>query len=72
MPHGLLTRIFLVDTGLALSRKQLPTSRTVSTTISTCPAYAQLILRSDVEHTFCIVGTYPHLADRMVDPIRLW
>jgi hypothetical protein len=24
-----------------------------------------------VEHTSCIIGTYSHLVDRMVDPIRL-
>jgi hypothetical protein len=41
-------------------------------TISSCVAYPQSISRSDVPHTFCIIGTYPHLDDREVDPVRLW
>jgi hypothetical protein len=63
--------ISLIDIGLSISRKQLPMTRAVIPTISTCFMYPQPISRSDVPHTSCIIGTYPHFGDREVDPVRL-
>jgi hypothetical protein len=36
-----------------------------------CRAYPLELQSFQVQHTFCITGTYPHLADRWVDPICL-
>jgi hypothetical protein len=73
LPHRLLTHHRLPSPTLVLQsvpgRSNQPGGHTDDSGLFRVPP--QPIPRSDGPHTFCITGTYPHLADRWVDPICL-
>ena len=62
----------LIDTGLSISRKQLPMTRSGHPDALDLLHVPPADFKSDVPYTYCIVGTSRGLADRGVDPVRLW